>query len=96
MVEATRGVLQALVALHETRLVHGAVKPENVFLLPDGTAKLADSRAEPRLRIGEDEACAAPELVAHGIASARSDLYSVGAVALAALTSTRGRCVVRA
>ena len=43
-------VAGALGAAHAEKLVHGDLKPENVFLLPDGTVKVADfghGRAEP-------------------------------------------------
>lgn len=43
-------VAGALGALHKQKLVHGDLKPENVFLLPDGRVKVGDvghGRAEP-------------------------------------------------
>lgn len=85
-VAAVADVLRALSALHSVQQVHGGVKPENVFVLDRGGAKLGDVRAEPRLRADEWAACAAPELSRRGVASVRSDLYAVGAVAFAAIT----------
>ncbi len=83
---AIADVLRALSTLHEAQQVHGGVKPENVFVLDRGGAKLSDVRAEPRLRPDEWAACAAPEMSRRGVASVRADLYSVGAVAFAAIT----------
>jgi hypothetical protein len=86
IMDLVAGILRALASIHVLRLVHGGVKPENVFLMNRGGARLADLRAEPRLRPSEWRACAAPELMNGGVASERSDLWSVGAVAFAAMT----------
>ncbi len=79
-------ILRALVDIHAHNCVHGGVKPENIFVLRRGGAKLSDLRASPRLRPKEWACCAAPELLAGRGADVRSDLYSVGAVAFASIT----------
>ncbi len=86
VLDLVANVLRALASIHVLRLVHGGVKPENVFLMNRGGARLSDLRAEPQLRPSEWSGCAAPELVSGGTASERSDLWSVGAVAFAAMT----------
>lgn len=81
-----RDVLGALDALHEQGLVHGGVHPGNVFVLDDGSGRLADARGQARLRGGEAPTYAAPEVLAGGAVDPRADLYAVGCVGYAALT----------
>ncbi|MBK8097953.1 MAG: FHA domain-containing protein [Planctomycetes bacterium] len=81
-----RDLLGALDVLHEQGLVHGGVHPGNVFVLDDGSGRLADARAHARLRAGEAPTFAAPEVLAGGPAGSRADLYALGCVAYAALT----------
>ena len=83
---AVADVLRALSVLHASQQTHGGVKPENVFLLERGGARLGDIRSDAGLRPLEHVACAAPELIQRGVASVRSDLHAVGAVAFAAIT----------
>jgi hypothetical protein len=78
-------VLLALDAMHAQGLIHGAVKPSNVFVLDRGGALLADRRASPRPRPGEAPNWFAPEQKEGQPVDARADLFGIGAVAYAAL-----------
>jgi eukaryotic-like serine/threonine-protein kinase len=84
-----RQTAEALAALHRARFVHGDVKPENIRLVDDGTAKLLDLGFAHHP--GENHALAeqgyvlgtanylAPELCASGGAGDESsDLFSLG------------------
>ncbi|MGZ4397675.1 MAG: serine/threonine-protein kinase, partial [Gaiellaceae bacterium] len=77
----------ALAHIHELGMVHRDVKPENVFLTPDGTVKLGDfgiARAltQPRMtEIGTVLGTAsylAPELLTGGDATPPSDVFALG------------------
>jgi len=84
-----RELLEALDHIHRAGILHRDVKPGNVILEPDGTAKLIDfGIAQPRdataltrtgLVLGT-ERYAAPEVMEGQPASERSDLYSLGVV----------------
>jgi len=84
-----RELLEALDHIHRAGILHRDVKPGNVILEPDGTAKLIDfGIAQPLdataltrtgLVLGT-ERYAAPEVMEGQPASERSDLYSLGVV----------------
>jgi serine/threonine-protein kinase len=94
--QLARELLDALSHIHAVGILHRDIKPANVIVEPDGTAKLIDfGIALPRdatsltstgLVLGT-ERYAAPEVLAGGPATERSDLYSCGLV----LRSCRGR-----
>ena len=80
-----RQVALALKAAHKSGLVHRDVKPTNVLLTADGTAKLADFGLVRRLDdrhvgapIAGTPTFMAPELFKGAPADARTDLYAVG------------------
>lgn len=91
-----RELLAALAHIHAAGILHRDVKPANVILEPEGTAKLIDfGIALPRdataltstgLVLGT-ERYAAPEVMEGRAATERSDLYSCGVV----LRSCEGR-----
>ncbi len=78
-------VLQGLTALHERTLIHGDLKPENVFLTSEG-AKLIDlgisrpwtSPQERAEHVLGTPAYLSPELIRGGQPDQRSDLYAAG------------------
>src|SRR3984957_1548293 len=98
-------MLTALRAAHRHGVLHRDIKPSNVLLQDDGHTKLADfgiakgfNHCRPR-PTNPDETMTgvvlgtpgylAPERAAGLPASVQSDLYSVGAVMVEALTGTR-------
>ncbi len=92
-----RQMLEALAHIHGAGILHRDVKPGNIIVEPDGTAKLIDfGIAQPLdataiTRTGlilATERFAAPEVMEGRPASERSDLYSLGVV----LRSCRGSC----
>lgn len=88
LVPVLADVLQGLHVIHQDRRVHGAVKPNNVFLLRKGGARLADARATPLPREQEFDALPSPEQRACAIVDQRSDLHAVGALAWLMLAGT--------
>ena len=98
-------LLGALGAAHSAGLVHRDVKPANVLLAPDGSAKMADFGIAKAV-IDEDAtaphvnhttagqvmgtmAYMAPERLAGAPATVQSDIYSVGVVLYEGLTGSR-------
>jgi len=85
--ELARELLSAIAHIHAAGIVHRDVKPQNVLLAPDGSAKLIDfGIALPRdatalTRTGHLLGTAryiAPEVMAGRPATERSDLFSCG------------------
>ena len=95
--QLARELLEALAHIHEAGILHRDVKPGNVIVEPDGTAKLIDfgialpQDATALTSTGlilATERYAAPEVMEGRPASERSDLYSCGVV----LRACEGRC----
>jgi serine/threonine protein kinase len=93
-----RDVLAALSAAHVRGIVHRDVKPGNILLATDGSAKIADFGIAKSVagldvtRTGQllgTPAYLAPERVHGSPATPRSDLYSLGVVLYEALTGTK-------
>jgi serine/threonine protein kinase len=93
----TRQTAEALAALHRAGFVHGDVKPDNIRIIDDGTAKLLDLGFSHRpgenatlLRQGYLLGTAnylAPELCAYDpAADERADIFSLGVTLFEMLT----------
>ncbi len=79
------GLLGGLAYLHDQGLVHGDLKPENIRLAADGTARVMDlglvTRAgQPTAGLQGTLPYLAPEVIRRAAADRRSDLYALGAV----------------
>jgi serine/threonine protein kinase/class 3 adenylate cyclase len=82
-------VCDALVFIHDQQLIHRDLKPSNVFLTEDGTAKVGDfglAVSLDRTRLTTEgsligtAAYMPPEQALGGDVTARSDIYSLGAM----------------
>ncbi|MEZ4316860.1 MAG: protein kinase [Myxococcota bacterium] len=90
---------RALAAIHKRGLVHRDLKPSNVLITNDGTCKLTDFGIVKDLDPGRDPhlsttlvgtwAYASPEQITGNAIDHRSDLYSLGVILFAMLTSKR-------
>jgi serine/threonine protein kinase len=87
-----RQVAAALDAAHAAGVIHCDVKPANVIVDPDGTAKLTDFGIARAARDRDEQELLgtaryiAPERVEGGPVTARTDVYGLGLVAYELLT----------
>jgi serine/threonine-protein kinase len=96
------GVVQALRYLHDKKLVHGQLKPNNIAVDAEGNPQLiGDTQIFARDRRADTTATAwaAPESLSDGTVTAASDIYSLSLLAYQLITDravfdpslTRGR-----
>ncbi len=93
-------VLQALSAAHAQGIVHRDIKPENVLISTTGEVKVADFGLARALGADTQHTRAngavigtvsylAPEVIEHGVADARTDVYSAGVLLFEMLTGLK-------
>jgi tetratricopeptide (TPR) repeat protein len=93
LVPAVKGLLDLLASCHRIGLVHGGLKPTNVFVLPAGV-RVVDVGAHHLLALRSTETGGlgsvwpyqSPEQLFGAPAAARDDLYAVAAILYRALT----------
>lgn len=88
-------ICEALILPHRLGLVHGAIKPENVFLMGEGRIKLVDFTIEGEVKEALPQKALvvlsrsefmSPEEILGEAARASSDIYSVGLLYYSMLT----------
>jgi serine/threonine protein kinase len=89
-------LVAAVAAAHAERILHRDIKPANVLIGPDGRARITDfGIAMPESAVSEENrmwgslAYLAPEQVAGGAPTARSDVFALGAVCYEILSGQR-------
>ncbi len=93
VVPMAQQILDALAAAHRTGLVHGGLKPQNVFLVPGGV-KLLDTGAHRLLALRSTETGGlasvwpylSPQMLFGQPADVDGDLYALAAILFRALT----------
>ena len=93
VLEIFEPILAGLAAAHQNGILHRDIKPENVLLADDGRIKLSDfglarpisAQTSAGAVIGT-VAYLSPELIAKGVADARSDVYAAGIMLFELLT----------
>lgn len=85
-----RTMVEGLIVAHDAGMVHGDIRPDNVFCDVDGNVKLLDFglleclrgvAAQRGVNLLASPAYVSPEQIAGEVADAQSDLYALGLVA---------------
>lgn len=90
-----RSVAAGLACAHERNIVHGDVKPSNIFVTNHGTVKLLDFGAKSEARDGEvlqswaTQAYASVDVLSGSAANKADDVYSLGVTAYLLLSGER-------
>lgn len=95
VIDVARQMLRALAVVHKCGIVHCDIKPQNVWLTVDGTAKLGDfgiaqlaARADSTDRVVGTPAFMCPEQLRGEVLDGRADLYALGCTMFELLTGT--------
>ncbi len=85
-------IAKGLTEIHNYGLVHGDIKPQDIIVSSDGSAKLVDtgflsSFGAKSAGLRSDYTYTAPEVIKQGVFDWRSDFYSLGIVLYEALYS---------
>jgi serine/threonine-protein kinase len=93
--QIVKRICEALAIPHRAGLVHGAIKPENIFILGDGQIKLTDFTIEGEVKEALPQKAVvvlshsqfmSPEEILGDPARASSDIYAVGLIYYSLLT----------
>jgi tRNA A-37 threonylcarbamoyl transferase component Bud32 len=93
VVDIARQLLRALAFIHERGIIHSDLKPANIWLTSDGTAKLGDfgvaqiaSKGDGIRRVTGTVAFMSPEQLRGDVLDGRADLYALGCTIFELLT----------
>ncbi|WP_161780685.1 diguanylate cyclase [Tumebacillus flagellatus] len=94
MIEVFKKICDAVAQLHSRTMWHGALAPEHIWVLPDGSVKLMTMLTDQPLSLynasGPSESLQffAPELMTMSPFDARTDIYNLGVLFYYLLTDT--------
>ena len=88
-----KNLIDALAFIHANFIIHGDLKPSNIFICNDGMLKIIDfglsstpSRSSPNTAYAFSEKFASPERILGGQPSYTDDVYALGCIAHIILT----------
>jgi serine/threonine protein kinase len=83
VVKIARDIFSALAYLHEKKVVHGNIAPENIFITQNGNFKIGNfvlSKKPGKKTSEKAKMYGAPEFLETGLFSEKADIWSAGAV----------------